>query len=136
MIFEAVGPGSFHHQDWRCFGLDKSSEAASALFSAMAGKIITPEMIKANDYEDEIRDISPDLWVNETSVPLLCAYGAHDKMQPFEASKPLIAALERYGIPHDYIVFPHSGHGLQNDNKCYAAYIDKINAYLERYMGE
>ena len=136
MIFEAVCPGSFHHQDWRCFGLDKSSEAASALFSAMAGKIITPEMIKANDYEDEIRDISPDLWVNETSVPLLCAYGAHDKMQPFEASKPLIAALERYGIPHDYIVFPHSGHGLQNDNKCYAAYIDKINAYLERYMGE
>jgi len=43
--------------------------------------------------------------------------------------------LTQKRIPHDYIEFPHSGHGLQNDNKLYAKYIDNMNAYLERYMG-
>lgn len=136
MVFEAVGPASFHHQDWKCFGLDQNPEAAALMFSVMSGNTITPEMIEANDYEDEIRNISADLWIDENSAPLLCAYGVYDKMQPFEASKPLLAALERYDVPYDYIEFPHSGHGLQNDNKCYAEYIRKINEYLEKYMGE
>ena len=40
-----------------------------------------------------------------------------------------------HGVPHEYIVFPHSGHGLQNDNAQYALYMEKVEEYLERYMG-
>ena len=43
--------------------------------------------------------------------------------------------LEEHGVPHEYIVFPHSGHGLQNDNKLYALYMDKVCEYLDTYMG-
>ena len=48
----------------------------------------------------------------------------------------LASALEEYGVPHAYIVFPHSGHGLQNDNKRYAQYMDKVVEYLDKYMEE
>ena len=29
----------------------------------------------------------------------------------------------------------HSGHGLQNDNRIYAAYMKEVEAYLAKYMG-
>ena len=135
MVFEAVGPASFHHEDWTCYGLDKSPEAASVLFSAMSGNVITPEMIESNDYAAEVRDISADIWVNRDSVPTLCAYGAHDRICPFPAVRPLLDALEENGVPHDYIEFPHSGHGLQNDNREARLYQAKISEYLDRYPG-
>lgn len=46
----------------------------------------------------------------------------------------LAAALEEHGVPYDYIVFPHSGHGLQNDNKQARLYYRKINEYLDTYL--
>ncbi|MGN7413183.1 prolyl oligopeptidase family serine peptidase [Paenibacillus sp. SAF-068] len=64
----------------------------------------------------------------------MAAYGKHDKVAPFGAVQHLISALEEKKVPHDYLEFPHSGHGLQNDNKLYAKYIDKVNEYLKRYM--
>ena len=63
-------------------------------------------------------------------------YGAHDKMQPFAASKPLVAALEENGVYYQYFVAEHSGHGLQNDNKVYMAYLDAVEEYLDKYMKE
>lgn len=74
----------------------------------MSGNTITEDMIKAN---------------------------AYDKVCPFYSSKRLINALEKNNVPYDYIEFPHSGHGLQNDNKLYIKYMEKINEYLEKYMG-
>ncbi|MDL2287055.1 prolyl oligopeptidase family serine peptidase [Eubacteriales bacterium OttesenSCG-928-G02] len=93
-------------------------------------------MIEANDYTDEIRDISAYMWVNENTVPTLCAYGAHDKVCPFDSVRHLITALEENDVPHDYIEFPHSGHGLQNDNALYGEYMEKIDEYLNHYMEE
>ena len=46
----------------------------------------------------------------------------------------LAAALEEHGVPYDSIVFPHSGHGLQNDNKQARLYYRKINEYLDAYL--
>ena len=46
----------------------------------------------------------------------------------------LAATLKEYSVPHEYILFPHSGHGLQNDNKLYAQYMDKVVEYLDKYM--
>ena len=46
----------------------------------------------------------------------------------------LDAALTENNIPHEYIVFEHSGHGLQNDNKQMVEYSEAILEYLERYM--
>lgn len=55
-------------------------------------------------------------------------------MQPFAASKRLVAALEKNGVDYRYFVAKHSGHGLQNDNKVYMEYLDAVVEYLDKYM--
>lgn len=136
MVFEAVGPASFYPEDWAIYGLDKNPEAAAGLFSVMSGSKITVDMLGTPAYEDAIRDVSAYMWVNEESVPTLCAYGAYDKVCPFASSKHLAKVLTEKNVPHDFIVFPHSGHGLQNDFKEAAIYYRKINEYLGKYLGE
>ena len=68
------------------------------------------------------------------SIPTLIAYGKQDRVCPYGTVKHLVDALEANGVPYDYIECPHSGHGLQNDNKLYAQYMDLVDVYLERYM--
>lgn len=133
MVFEAVGPSSFQPEDW--YGLGENKEAAAGLFSLMSGKTITADIIGTEAYQEAIKDISPYMWVNKNSVPTLAAYGKYDKICPFGTVKYLVNALEENNVPHDYIEFPHSGHGLQNDNKLNKQYLDKMNEYLEKYLG-
>ena len=136
LVFGAVGPSSFYPEDWTCFGFDRNPEAAAAMFCVMSGNSITPEMIGTPVYNEAVKNISALAWIDGNSVPSVCAYGAYDKLQAFPASKRLAAALKEYGVPHEYILFPHSGHGLQNDNKLYAQYMDKVVEYLDKYMEE
>ena len=136
MLFEAVGPGSFYVEDWGVLGLDQSPEAAAALFGVMSGQTLTPEDITSGAYLDAVKPISADRWVTKDTVPSVLCYGAHDKIQPFAASKPLIAALEENGVDYQYLVAEHSGHGLQNDSKVYMEYLDTVVEYLDKYMSE
>ena len=134
MVFGAVGPSCFYPEDWGCFGFDQNVEAAAAMFSVMSGTPITPDLFGTPAYEEAIKNISAVAWIDGDSVPTVCAYGAHDKMQAFPASRRLAAALEQYGVPHEYIVLPHSGHGLQNDDALYEEFMDKVEEYLDKYM--
>lgn len=134
MVFEMVGPASFYFEDWTNYGLDKNPEAAANLFSAMCGKMLTPDMITSGEYLEYVKPISPDRWVNESSPAALLAYGTHDKVCPPLSVKPLIKAFAENDVPYEYYEFLHSGHGLQNDNRVYAAYMDKVEEYLERYL--
>ena len=102
----------------------------------MSGKKITSDMFGTEAYDQIMKDVSPLLWVDEDTVPTVLAYGVYDKFQPYEASIRLKEALEDNNIPHEYIVFEHSGHGLQNDNKKMAEYNEAILRYLEHYMHE
>lgn len=133
MVFEAVGPSSFYPEDWKSYGLDQSDDAAKGLFGTMLGREIKAEF-GTPEYDEEIKDISALLWINENSVPTLVAYGKYDKVQPYEGSVRLLKALEDNGVPHDYYLCEHSGHGLQNDNKVYVEYMRKVVEYLEKYM--
>lgn len=137
MAFGAAGPSSFYPEDWKCYGFDKGSkesdDAAREMFGAMAGKELTAEF-GTPEYDEEIKDISALLWIDENSVPTLTAYGKYDKVQPYEGSQRLRKALEDNHVPHDYYLCEHSGHGLQNDNKVYGEYMRKILEYLDRYM--
>lgn len=134
MVFEMVGPVSFCHEDWTNYGLDKNPEAAANLFTGMCGREITPEMITDNAYTSVIKDISADMWVTEKSVPVLMAYGTHDKVCPCGAGRRFAAALEKHGVPHDFFELPHSGHGLQNDDRIYKKFLRKISEYLDTYL--
>lgn len=138
MVFGAVGPSSFYPEDWSCYGFDQEEDdvkaAAAGMFSIMCGTVLTPDMFGTPEYDEAVKSVSALLWVNENSVPSLMAYGTHDKMQPYPASVRLDKALTECGVPHDYIVCEHSGHGLQNDNKEAALYMRKMVEYLDTYM--
>ncbi len=138
MVFEAVGPSSFYPEDWSCFGFDLDTddarESAAAMFSLMSGVTVTEDMFGTDEYDEAMKNISALLWVNENTVPTVMAYGAHDKMQSYEASIRLDAALTENNIPHEYIVCEHSGHALQNDTNQYLEYMAKIDEYLQKYL--
>lgn len=138
MVFGGVGPSSFSPEDWDIYGFDKTDdktkENAALFFSVMAGKEIKKEDIGTSKYDEKIKDISAVAWIDENSVPSLLAYGKYDKVQPFKASIRLSETLKKYNVPHDYIVFEHSGHGLQNDSKESKLYLQKIEEYLAKYL--
>ncbi|KAE9528964.1 alpha/beta hydrolase [Testudinibacter aquarius] len=134
MVFEMVGPASFYPEDWGIYGVDNNPQAAAGLFSVMSGKTITPAMLGTPAFDDAVKNISSAMWVNADSVPALIAHGRHDKIAPFASVRHLTDALSRHGIAHDFIEFPHSGHGLQNDDKQYQQYMQKVIQYLTTYL--
>lgn len=136
--YGAVGPSSFYVEDWGIFGLDQdtdqSRQAGAALFSFMSGQAITPSEIADGTYLDKVKVISAADWVSHNPVPTVAAYGAHDRMQPFLASKRLEKALIDTGVDHQYFVLPHSGHGIQNDDAIVQDYMEAVEEYLAKYL--
>ncbi len=137
--FGAVGPSGFVAEDWGLFGIGQDSEESkaigAALFSVMSGQEITPAEMENGAYLSKVHAISAVDYVAANPVPTVVAYGACDKVQPFLASKRLETALRESGADYRYFVMEHSGHALQNDNKVYAAYMQTVESYLEKYMG-
>lgn len=138
MVFEGVGPSSFYPEDWSNYGFDQNTkeakEGAAGLFGVMAGKKITVDMLGTEAYDEAVKDISALAWIDENTVPTLLAYGKYDTVQPYLGAVRLDKKLTEYNVPHDFIVFEHSGHGLQNDNKQGIEYTKKTIEYLEKYM--
>lgn len=134
LTFGAVGPSSFYQEDWGVLGLDRSDEACAALFGVMAGVEITPAEVADGSYLEKVRPIAAAEWVSKNPVPTVAAYGSHDRVQPFLASLRLKAALEENHVDHRYFEMPHSGHGLQNDNKIYEQYMKAVEEYLGQYL--
>ena len=136
--FGAVGPSSFFREDWDNYGLDKDAdeaiEAAAGLFSVMGGVEITTDMIKNGSYQELMKPVSAYAWIDENSVPTVVAYGKYDKVQPYKGSLRLKKALEDNNIDFKYFELPHSGHGLQNDDKVVKQWMEAIDEYLAKYM--
>lgn len=116
LTFGAVGPSSFYVEDWGIFGLGKNTEesqkAGADLFSVMSGKKISAQEIKDGSYLEKVKEISAADWVSKNPIPTVVAYGKVDRVQPFEASKRLEAALIENNVDYKYYILPHSGHGL------------------------
>ena len=136
--FGAVGPSSFYAQDWGIFGVgtdtQQQREAGASLFSVMSGKTITAEDIADGSYLDKVKSIAAAEWVAHNPVPTVVAYGAHDRVQPFAASKRLKRALEENHVDFQYFELPHSGHGLQNDDAISIKWMEAVEEYLDKYM--
>ena len=134
MMFEMVGPSSFFAEDWDTYGLNKSNEAAAGLFGVMLGGEIDKDKIGTSELQEIMKPISAYTWVNENSVPSVIAYGKYDKVCPFKTARHLVNALEDNNVDYKYFEAPHSGHGLQNDNKIYKEFMDTVIEYLDKYM--
>jgi len=138
MMFEAVGPSSFYRSDWGVYGLDQdtneSRKAAAGLFGIMLGEEIDAGILDTAQYDEIIKPISACMWVTKDSVPSVIAYGTHDRVCPFKSAAHLVNALKENGVDYKYFEMPHSGHGLQNDDKIYEQYMKSVEEYLNKYI--
>ena len=134
MMFEMVGPSSFFAKDLDSYGLHTSKEAAAGLFGVMLGREIDKDKIGTSELQEIMKPISAYSWINENSVPSVIAYGKYDKICPFKTARHLVNALQENNVDYKYFEAPHSGHGLQNDNKIYKEFMDTVVEYLDKYM--
>lgn len=138
LLFGAVGPSGFYAEDWDIYGFDRdtdeSKEGAAGLFSVMGGVELTPEMIEDGSYIEKLKPISAVMWVDENTVPSVVAYGKYDRIQPYKGAQRLLEAYKQYQVDYKYFECPHSGHGLQNDDKIYKEYMETVERYLDQYM--
>lgn len=136
--YGAVGPSDYYAEDWGIFGIgmdtDESRTAGALLFSVMSGETITPEEMQDGSYFEKVKAIAPAEWVANNPIPTVVAYGACDRVQPFEASKRLEAALKENNVDYQYFVMEHSGHGLQNDYAVSKQWMEAVDEYLAKYM--
>lgn len=100
----------------------------------MGGVEITTDMIKNGSYQELMKPVSAYAWIDENSVPTVVAYGKYDRVQPYKGSLRLKKALEDNNIDFKYFELPHSGHGLQNDDKVVKQWMEAIDEYLAKYM--
>ncbi len=77
---------------------------------------------------------SPLSAVDRIRIPLLIAQGANDPRVKQAESEQIVAALDKAGIDHDYMLFPDEGHGFakpENRLKFYA----EAEAFLSKHLG-
>jgi dipeptidyl aminopeptidase/acylaminoacyl peptidase len=77
---------------------------------------------------------SPLARAEQIRIPLLIAQGANDPRVKQAESEQIVAALEKAGIEHDYMLFPDEGHGFAkpaNRLRFFAA----ADQFLGRYLG-
>jgi dipeptidyl aminopeptidase/acylaminoacyl peptidase len=77
---------------------------------------------------------SPLSRADQIRIPLLIAQGANDPRVKQAESEQIVAALERHGVEHEYMLFADEGHGFakpENRLKFYAA----AEKFLARHLG-
>ena len=77
---------------------------------------------------------SPLSRADDISIPLLIAQGANDPRVKQAESEQIVAALEKAGIEHEYMLFPDEGHGFakpENRLRFYAA----AEKFLAKHLG-
>ncbi|MGX8682927.1 MAG: alpha/beta hydrolase family protein, partial [Bacteroidales bacterium] len=66
--------------------------------------------------------------------PTLSAYGPHDKIVPVALKFKLFEKLDKYGVPNEYIEFPHSGHAMAGDPDKHVVFLQKALEYCQKYL--
>ncbi len=104
------------------------------LFSYAIGEKYTYETRK--DFEEKIKEYSPFFHVNENTVPTLILHGPRDYFIPYSNAVALDAKLTEFGVKHAFVVFPNSGHGLDNDPDSTTKTDELFAEYVGNYLFE
>lgn len=129
-VFEETGPASFEPELWNM----QTNEEKAYFVNSVSGKGFTAEDVGTEEFQEAIDEISVATMINENSVPILLAYGPNDKIVSVKSKYPLLEKLDEYNIPHDYVEFPNSGHGLLGDPDKTTKYYQLMDRYLEKYL--
>lgn len=104
----------------------------TGLLSMVTKVKITPDTVEAA--RPELEKYSPIAYVDEDTVPTLLFYGTEDTIVPYHTAVALEEKLTEYGVPHEMITYPESGHGL-NDPECNKQARALFVQYVETYLG-
>ena len=129
-VFEQTGPASFEPDGWG----QTEDKGRAEFVSLMTGKSFTADDVGTEEYQKAINEISPAALVNENTVPTILAYGPRDVVVPPDIKYSLLDNLDKYGVTHDYIEFPHSGHGLLDDLDKSEEFYKLTDEYITRYF--
>lgn len=73
--------------------------------------------------------------LDRIKTPLLIMHGDRDARVPPIESKQVAEALDRTGVPHEYVVYPGEGHGFRHREHRIDCY-NRIQGWFERYLCE
>jgi dipeptidyl aminopeptidase/acylaminoacyl peptidase len=77
---------------------------------------------------------SPLSRADAITIPLLIAQGANDPRVKQAESEQIVAALQKAGVEHDYMLFPDEGHGFAKPDNRLRFYAE-ADRFLARYLG-
>jgi dipeptidyl aminopeptidase/acylaminoacyl peptidase len=77
---------------------------------------------------------SPLSRADSITIPLLIAQGANDPRVKQAESEQIVAALEKAGIEHEYMLFPDEGHGFAKPANRLRFYA-QADRFLARHLG-
>jgi dipeptidyl aminopeptidase/acylaminoacyl peptidase len=80
---------------------------------------------------DMLKLRSPFFSVDKIKIPLLIGHGAKDELVKIEQSEQVVESLKKLNIPHEYVVFPDEGHGLDKPENKLAWY-----AHAEKFLAQ
>lgn len=76
---------------------------------------------------------SPVLHADRIRAPLLIAQGAQDPRVNVDESDQMVAALQKHGVPVEYIVKDNEGHGFHNEENRFEFY-EAMERFLDKYL--
>ena len=84
--------------------------------------------------EERLKATSPYFHADSIQAPLMVAQGANDPRVKKEESDQIVAAMEKRGIPTEYIVKDNEGHGFQNEENVFEFY-RAMETFLGQHLG-
>ena len=83
---------------------------------------------------DFLKSRSPLFYAEKIRIPMLIAQGANDPRVKKTESDQIVEALQKQGIPHEYLLFPDEGHGFAKP-KNQLKFYQTAEVFLARYLG-
>ena len=109
------------------------------LLNGIAGVAITPaEYQNKNgryaEWINALQAYSPLYQVRSGSVPTVLGHGKKDAIVPFDTAAAMDAALAEKGVQHEFVIFPNSGHDLDQDPACAEQMYQLLAQYAQTYL--
>lgn len=112
-VYNRCGPADFTEPDFLNNNVLGDFNTVADWIKNVIGYGFTQDTL--NEAVPYLEKASPVNYITKNSVPTLMCYGKQDNLISFNNSVTLDKKLKECGVKHDYLIFPNSGHGLDND---------------------
>lgn len=86
------------------------------------------------EWINALQACSPLYQVRSGSAPTVLGHGKKDNIVPFDTATAMDVALAEKSVPHDFVIFPNSGHDLDQDPACSTQMYQLLVQYAQTYL--